>query len=98
MAKAAINHLGTTLALEVAKHRINVNVISPGWTDTPGERAFFSEDQLRAGGERIPWGRLGTARDLGRAVVFLASDDADYITGANLNIDGGYKIGLKLPG
>jgi glucose 1-dehydrogenase len=98
MAKAAINHLCTTLALEVAKHHINVNVISPGWTDTPGERAFFSEDELRAGGERIPWGRLGTARDIGRAVVFLASDDADYITGANLYIDGGYKVGLKLPG
>lgn len=97
MAKIAVNHLARTMAAELAQYRINVNVINPGWIDTPGERAFSSEEQIRAGGKRIPWGRLGTPDDIGRAAVFLASDDADYITGAALRVDGGFTLGLRLP-
>jgi glucose 1-dehydrogenase len=97
MAKAAINHLGRTMAAELAGHHINVNMVNPGWIDTPGERRFSSEEQLREGGRRIPWGRLGTPEDIGRAVAFLASDDADYITGAMLRVDGGFVLGLTLP-
>jgi len=98
MAKAAINHLGRTMAAELASHHINVNMVNPGWIDTPGERRFASEEQLRQAGERIPWGRLGTPEDIGRAVVFLVSDEADYITGATLRVDGGFLLGLTLPG
>ncbi len=97
MAKAAINHLGRTLAAEVAPHHINVNMINPGWIDTPGERQFYSEEDLRQAGKRIPWGRMGTPADIGKAVVFLASDDADYMTGATLRVDGGFTLGLELP-
>lgn len=97
MSKAAINNLGRTMAAELARHRINVNMINPGWIDTPGERRFATEEQLREGGKRIPWGRLGTAEDVGRAVAFLASDDADYVTGATLRVDGGMLLGLGLP-
>jgi glucose 1-dehydrogenase len=97
MAKAAINHLGRTMAIELARYRINVNMVNPGWIDTPGERRFSSEEQLRLGGKRIPWGRLGSPEDIGKAVVFLASDDADYITGATLRVDGGFLLGLTLP-
>jgi glucose 1-dehydrogenase len=97
MSKAAINHLGVALAHELAQHHINVNVIRPGWIDTPGERVFYSEDDLQRGGKEIPWGRLGTVRDIGRTAVFLASEDADYITGATLRVDGGYMVGLSLP-
>jgi glucose 1-dehydrogenase len=97
MAKAAINHLCRTMAAELAGQRINVNVINPGWIDTPGERAFASEQELQAGGKRIPWGRMGTPADIAGAVAFLASDDADYITGAMLRVDGGFKLGLSLP-
>lgn len=96
MAKAAITHLGLSMANELACHHINVNVVHPGWTDTPGERKFASEDELRRGGQRIPWGRLGTPRDIGKAVVFLVSDDADYITGACLKVDGGFTASLTL--
>jgi glucose 1-dehydrogenase len=88
-AKAGINHMAYTLAGELAPHRINVNVIEPGWTDTPGERRYYSEEQLRTAGQQLPWGRLGLPEEIGKAAVFLASDDADYITGANLRVDGG---------
>jgi glucose 1-dehydrogenase len=95
MAKAAINHLGRTLAAELAEYRINVNVINPGWIDTPGEHKLATEQEIEAGARRIPWGRLGTPRDIGRAVAYLASDDADYVTGSVLQVDGGYKLGLR---
>ena len=97
MAKAAISHLGRTMVAELARHRINVNIIAPGYIDTPGERQFASEVQLRQASQNIPWGRLGTARDTGRAVAYLASGDADYITGATLVVDGGYRVGMRLP-
>ncbi|NJN97515.1 MAG: SDR family oxidoreductase [Anaerolineales bacterium] len=92
MAKAAINHLGRTLAAELAEYRINVNIINPGWIDTPGERQLASEAELEAGARLIPWGRMGTPADIGRAAVFLASDDADYITGSTLKVDGGFTL------
>ncbi len=98
MAKAAVNHLNGTLAAEMAEQRINVNIINPGWIDTPGERKFATEQEMIEAGERIPWGRLGLPEDIGKAVAFLASDDADYITGSELTIDGGYRSGLRLPG
>jgi glucose 1-dehydrogenase len=97
MAKAAVNHLGRTLAAELASHRINVNVVNPGYIDTPGERKFATEEQIERAARSIPWGRMGTPRDIGRAVAYLASDDADYITGSALQIDGGYKLGMRLP-
>jgi glucose 1-dehydrogenase len=97
MAKAAINHLARTLAIELAPQRINVNVINPGYIDTPGERKFADEELLRRVAPSIPWQRLGAPRDIGRAAVFLASDDADYVTGSALLVDGGYKVGMRLP-
>lgn len=94
MSKAAINHLAATMANELAAKHINVNVINPGWIDTPGERAFATEEELARGGKFIPWGRLGTPRDIGGVALFLASDDADYITGSCLRVDGGLMVGL----
>lgn len=97
MAKAAINHLVQTMATELTTYHINVNIIHPGWIDTPGERDFATEDEMREGAKRLPWGRLGTPEDIAKAVAFLSSDDADYITGATLRVDGGYVIGHRLP-
>lgn len=97
MSKAAISHLGRTMAGELASQHINVNMINPGWIDTPGERRYASEQELQDGGKRIPWGRLGTPEDIGKVALFLASDDADYVTGATLRVDGGMLLGLALP-
>lgn len=97
MAKAAVAHLGRTMAGELARTKINVNIINPGWIDTPGERRFFTEEQMQEGGKQIPWGRIGTPEDIGKAAAFLVSDDADYITGAVLRVDGGFVHGLDLP-
>lgn len=96
MAKAAVVQFGRTLAAELAPYRINVNVVNPGWIDTPGERHHFDEGQLAKAAKSLPWGRLGTPRDIGQVVAFLASADANYITGTSLLVDGGYQIGMTL--
>ncbi len=93
--KAGLNQMAFCIAAELAPHRINVNVIEPGWIDTPGEREIFGDDAITEGGAFMPWGRLGTPDDIGHAAAFLASDDADYITGTTLRVDGGYW--LKAP-
>jgi glucose 1-dehydrogenase len=92
MAKAAIDHMARTAAIELAEHQIRVNIVHPGWIDTPGERKFFSEEQIQLGGSKLPWKRLGRPDEIGKAVVYLASDDADYVTGSTLTIDGGVSL------
>jgi glucose 1-dehydrogenase len=96
MAKAAVNHLVRTMAGELTQYHINVNVINPGWIDTPGERAFYSEDDIREGATRMPWKRLGTIEDIGEAAAYLAGDAADYVTGTTLRVDGGFMVSLTL--
>ncbi len=97
MAKAAVVHLGRTLAHELTHHHINVNVVNPGYIDTPGERKFATEEQIQRAARNLPWGRLGLPHDIARAVVYLASDDADYVTGSVLAVDGGYRLAMRLP-
>lgn len=89
-AKAAINHMAATWAIELAPHGIRVNTIEPGWIDTPGEREVFTEEQIREMGQKLPLKRLGRPEEIAKGVVFLASEeDASYITGSILRIDGG---------
>ncbi|MEO1995446.1 MAG: SDR family oxidoreductase [Planctomycetaceae bacterium] len=92
MAKAAIDHMGRTAAIELAPHRIRVNMIHPGWIDTPGERKFFTEEQIEEGAAKLPYGRMGRIDEVGKAVAYLLSDDADYMTGSTLTIDGGVTL------
>lgn len=92
MAKAAIDHMARTAAIELAEHRIRVNIVHPGWIDTPGERKFFSEEQLNEGAQSIPWNRMGTPEEIGRLVTFISSDDCDYMTGSTLLMDGGISL------
>ncbi len=92
MAKAAIDHMARTAAIELAPHRIRVNTIHPGWIDTPGERKFFTEEQLEEGAKNLPLGRLGTPEEIGRAVCYTLSEDASYMTGSTLLIDGGVSL------
>ena len=91
-AKAGINQMGRTAAAELAKHRIRVNVIEPGYIDTPGERAFATDLEMAGIGPTLPLGRLGTIEDIGHGAAFLASSRAAYITGSVLRIDGGYML------
>ena len=89
MAKAATDQLARTAACELAPHRIRVNILHPGWTDTPGERKFFFEKELTERGSALPWGRLARPEEIGRGVVFLCDPASDYINGTTLSIDGG---------
>jgi glucose 1-dehydrogenase len=96
-AKAGLNQLAFTIAAELARHRINVNVIEPGWIDTPGEREAFGDAAIAEHAPTMPWGRLGTPDDIGHAAAFLSSDEADYVTGTVLRVDGGYWLQQKAP-
>jgi acetoacetyl-CoA reductase len=88
-AKAGVHGFTMALARETARKGITVNTVSPGYCDTPMVAAVSAEirAQIVAG---IPVGRLGAPADIARAVAFLAADDAGYITGANLPVNGGY--------
>jgi glucose 1-dehydrogenase len=92
MAKAAVDQMARTAAIELAEHRVRINVIHPGWIDTPGERKFTSEEQMAQGAQNIPWRRLGRPEEIARAVVFLCDPASDYVTGAELLIDGGITL------
>lgn len=92
MAKAGNDQMAKTAACELAVHGIRVNLIHPGWIDTPGERKFFTEKALQAAAEKIPMGRLGQPSDLARGVVFLCDPRNSYVTGSTLTIDGGIQL------
>lgn len=92
MAKAAIDHMAKTAAIELARYRIRVNVVHPGWIDTPGERKFFTEEQLEQGAQNIPWGRMGQPEEIGRLIAFMLSSDCDYMTGSTVLMDGGISL------
>lgn len=92
MAKAAIDHMARTAAIELVDHKIRVNIVHPGWIDTPGERKFFSEQEIRETGAKLPWKRLGTSEEIARGIVFLSDPESDYITGSTLSIDGGLTL------
>lgn len=92
MAKAANDQMAKTAACELASHDIRVNLIHPGWIDTPGERKFFEEQTLQGAGAKIPQGRLGKPSEIGRGVVFLCDPESSYITGSTLTIDGGIQL------
>lgn len=92
MSKAAIDHMTRTAAIELVGDRIRVNAIYPGWVDTPGERKFFTEEQIQSGAKKLPWGRLGTPEETAKAIAYMLSDDADYMTGSILTLDGGVSL------
>ncbi len=92
MSKAALEHMAKTAAIEVAEHRVRINMIQPGWTDTPGERKFASEETLRSSGAKIPLGRLGNPEEIADGILFLCDPKNEYMTGATLLIDGGISL------
>jgi len=89
-AKAAVTNFSRAVASEGALANIRCNVVIPGVIETDATAGMLSSDESRAGTSKlIPMKRVGTATELANAVVFLASDEASYITGAALPVDGG---------
>jgi len=95
-AKAGLNHASQVLALEAAPD-VRVNVICPGGVDTPIFETFMGKDRapelVNMYAEITPLGRIGYPRDIANAALFLASDAAEFITGAILTVDGGLNLG-----
>jgi NAD(P)-dependent dehydrogenase (short-subunit alcohol dehydrogenase family) len=91
-AKAGVVSLGQSAALELGDHGIRVSTVSPGLTDTPLVQPITDDPRLHAAYmERIPLRRPAQPEDIAAAALFLVSDDAAYITGVNLFVDGGWE-------
>jgi len=93
--KAAIRSFARTWTTDLKDRRIRVNAVSPGSIDTPGLSGLLGssetgQQRLKNISNNVPLGRLGTADEIAKAVVFLASDDASFVTGAELFVDGGF--------
>jgi NAD(P)-dependent dehydrogenase (short-subunit alcohol dehydrogenase family) len=87
--KAAIRSFARTWIVDLKGRDIRVNVLSPGYTDTPGLSEFLTEEQKASVIPSVPVGRLGTADDMAKVAVFLASDESAYVNGIELFVDGG---------
>ena len=102
--KAAVINFTKTLAMEVAKYKINVNCVCPGFVKTSMQerevgweaklRGITKEDVLKEYHETVPLGRLELPEDIAKLVLFLASADAGYITGQAINVAGGMEMAL----
>src|SRR3979490_2948006 len=90
-AKAGLIGLTKAIAIEIASRNVTVNAVAPGFIETPMTDVLADKvkDELK---KRMPLGRMGSARDVAAAIVFLASDEAGYITGHVLNVNGGLHL------
>lgn len=97
MGKAALHALTRNLAMELAAHKIRVNAVAPAVVATPLYEGFVPKDQLESTLASFnsfhPLGRVGTPKDIASAVTYLLSEDASWVTGAILNVDGGVMAG-----
>ena len=92
--KGAVDVISRTLALELAPRKIRVNSLSPGATETEGVRAMpeYANGFTQIAISRTPLGRLGTAEDIAKAALFLASEDSGWVTGEELLVGGGIRL------
>jgi NAD(P)-dependent dehydrogenase (short-subunit alcohol dehydrogenase family) len=93
--KAAVRSFARTWATDLKARGIRVNAVSPGTIDTPGLNDLLASSEVGEQRKKmiagaVPLGRFGTADEIAKAVVFLASDDASYVTGIELFVDGGF--------
>jgi len=95
VAKAGIINLAQTMAIELVDYGIRVNTVSPGPLDTPQSRDVLGSDEAMEAARKhwplVPMKRLGKAEEIAATYAFLASDDAGYITGQNIIVDGGLR-------
>lgn len=98
-AKAAVINMSRSAALEAAGHGVRVNCICPGLIETPAvQRAYLANDDIKSHiAAQVPMGRLGHPQEIANAAAFLASDEAAYVTGAALVVDGGQSIHSGVP-
>ena len=90
VSKGGVRMLMRNLAMELAPYRINVNNIAPGAIATPINQAVLTDAIARKNAEgEIPWGRFGKPEEVAAVAAFLASDDAEYVTGSTYYVDGG---------
>lgn len=96
-AKAGVLGLCRSLAVELAPRSIRVNAVIPGLIETPQSSDpvnSLGPEGLRRAGSDIPWGRVGRADEVATAIRFLTSDDAGYVTGQTLTVDGGLTVAM----
>ena len=91
--KGGVLTMTRAMALELAPHGIRVNAIAPGLTDTAQPRYGHSDEELAEMGKAIPLGRMGQPDDIADVAVFLASDEARFITGQTVHVNGGSYMG-----
>lgn len=92
--KGGMMMLTKVMAIELAKYKINVTCIAPGAVATAmNEDVLNSPQKLTELNSEIPWGRIAEPREIAQCAVYLASDDASYITGSTIYIDGGFSLG-----
>jgi glucose 1-dehydrogenase len=92
VSKAALNHFMRCAALELIEHGIRLNAADIGWTHTPGERRWFSEEEQVRLSESIPIGRAAQADEIAAIIEFLLSDQASYVVGSLYTVDGGFVL------
>jgi NAD(P)-dependent dehydrogenase (short-subunit alcohol dehydrogenase family) len=90
--KAALVSFTRTLALEWARHNIRVNALCPGYFDTPMNHEFWQTKGGQSVMEKIPMGRVGDAKEMKPAILFLCSDANTFMTGSTLFVDGGHSL------
>jgi glucose 1-dehydrogenase len=92
MAKAAVDHMARTACIELMPFKIRVNVVHPGWTDTPGERKFFTDDEMYRTAAKTPGGRLARPEEIADGVLYLAHERSEFLNGVTLPIGGGINL------
>ena len=90
--KGGVSSITRALALELSPKKINVNAVAPGAIDTPGASETSNEDVKKQTIAAIPLARMGTPEDIANIVVFLASEESNYITGQTVIVNGGWTL------
>jgi glucose 1-dehydrogenase len=93
LSKAALNHFMRCAALELIEHGIHLNAVDIGWTHTPGERRWFSEEEQNRLSRSIPIGRAAQADEIAAVIEFLLSEQASYVVvGSLYAVEGGFTL------